>query len=68
VVPADLVRITADTVSLIPGEEATPRHVLVEDVPLPTALLRQILLQGLSRIGLSLARLLLEGLVSLFRL
>ncbi len=67
-VPADLVRITADTIRLIPCEEATPRHVLIEDVSLPVALLCQILLLGLSRIGLSLARLLLEGLVSLFRL
>jgi hypothetical protein len=68
VVPADLVRITTDTVRLIPGEEATPRHVLVEYVSLPATLLRQILLQGLSRVGLTLAGLLLEGLVSLFRL
>jgi len=69
VVAADLVRITADTVRFIPCEEAAPHHVLIEDVPLPATLLRKIFLQGLLiRIRLRLACLLLEGLVSLFRL
>ena len=68
-VPADLVGITTDTIGLIPGEETAPHHVLIEYVSLPAALLREIILHiGLSQICLRLACLLLECLVSLFRL